>query len=102
VKIILMLLAVFSSFAAVAHDQNHRIVYQASDLVSWCRDEAQARYVARNITPYNWTASYHDRSNILYVDGRLRVHDTDVDVHCRLASGARLEYGVIEINDPAL
>lgn len=101
-KIILMLLAVFSSFAAVAHDQNHRIVYQASDLVSWCRDEAQARYVARNITPYNWTASYHDRSNILYVDGRLRVHDTDVDVHCRLASGARLEYGVIEINDPAL
>jgi len=102
VKIILMLLAVFSSFAAVAHDQDHRIVYQASDLVSWCRDEAQARYVARNITPYNWTASYHDRSNILYVDGRLRVHDTDVDVHCRLASGARLEYGVIEINDPAL
>lgn len=101
-KIILMLLAVFSSFAAVAHDQDHRIVYQASDLVSWCRDEAQARYVARNITPYNWTASYHDRSNILYVDGRLRVHDTDVDVHCRLASGARLEYGVIEINDPAL
>ena len=97
-----LLLAAFLPFAASAHDPQHRVIYQASDLVSWCRDEATARYVARNITPYNWTASYHDRSNILYVDGRLRVHDSDVDVRCRLASGARLEYAVIEIDDPAL
>ena len=101
-KAMVMLLAASLPFAASAHDQEHRVVYQASDLVPWCRDEATARYVGRNITPYNWTASYHDRSNILYVDGRLRVHDSDVDVHCRLASGARLEYAVIEIDDPAL
>jgi hypothetical protein len=78
------------------------IIYQASDLVPWCRDAAQARYVARNITPYNWTASYHDRSNILYVDGKLRVHDSDVEVHCRLASGSPLEFATVEINDPGL
>ena len=101
-KILIILLAASLPHAASAHDQQHRVVYQASDLVSWCRDEAEARYVARNITPYNWTASYHDRSNILYVDGRLRVHDSDVEVHCRLANGARLEYGAIEIEDPSL
>ena len=83
----------------IAHD-HHRVIYQASELVPWCRDEAQARYIARNITPYNWTASYHDSANVLYVDGKLRVQERDVDVHCRIASGARLEYGVVEINDP--
>jgi len=101
-KTLTMLLAALLPVAATAHDHQDRVVYQASDLVSWCRDEAQARYVARNITPYNWTAAYHDRSNILYVDGRLRVHDSDVEVHCRLASGARLEFGAIEIDDPTL
>jgi hypothetical protein len=100
-KLVLIFVLSLLSFSIAAHDQQHRIIYQASDLVSWCRDEAQARYIAQNITPYNWTASYHDSANILYVDGRMRVHDSDVEVHCRLASGARVEYGVIEVSDPA-
>ena len=101
-KLVLVVLLTLLSFSATAQDQQRRIIYKASDLASWCRDEAQARYIAKNITPYNWSASYHDSANILYVDGKLRVHDNDVEVHCRLASGARLEYGVIEINDPGL
>jgi hypothetical protein len=100
-KGLLAVIAMLVSSSLAAHD-HHRVIYYASDLVPWCRDEAQAPYIAKNITPYNWTASYHDSGNMLYVDGRLRVHDTDVEVHCRIASGARLEYGVIEIQDPSL
>ena len=100
-KTMVAIIVLAASFPALAHE-HHRVIYYASDLVPWCRDEAQAPYVAKNITPYNWTASYHDSGNMLYVDGKLRVHDTDVEVHCRLASGARLGYAVIEIDDPAL
>ena len=85
-----------------AFGHEHRVISQASDLVPWCKAEAEARFVAKNITPYNWTASYHDRSNILYVDGKLRVNGEDVTVRCRIASGAREEYGTIEIDDSSL
>lgn len=85
------------------HDyDHHRVINQASELVPWCRSETESRYIARNITPYQWTASYHERSNVLYVDGKLRVHDEDVAVRCRIARGARESYAVIEIDDATL
>lgn len=99
-KTCFQILALIVVLPASAHE--HRIISQASGLVPWCRSEAEARYVARNITPYGWSASYHDSHNILYVDGKLRVHDDDVAVHCRIAGGAREEYGTIEIDDPSL
>lgn len=86
---------------AFGHDGD-RVIHQGSELVDWCKSEAEARYIAKNITPYQWSASYHDQSNVLYVDGRLRVHDNDVTVSCRIASGARERYATIEIDDPGL
>jgi hypothetical protein len=102
---ILASIAVTAVLGAPAHAGDHgheRTIDQASDLVPWCRSEAESRYIARNITPYQWSASYHDRSNVLYVEGRLRVHGDDVAVRCRIARGAREGYGVIEIDDPSL
>ncbi|WP_144813137.1 hypothetical protein [Aerolutibacter ruishenii] len=84
------------------HSHHERIINQASELVPWCKSEAESRYIAKNITPYQWSASYHDRSNVLFVEGRLRVHGDDIAVRCRIARGAREGYAVIEINDPAL
>ena len=85
------------------HESHHnRVINQASELVSWCRSEAEARYIAKNITPYQWTASFHDDSNVLYVDGKLRVHGDDVAVRCRIAQGARVQYAIISIDDPSL
>ena len=88
--------------ATVGAHERDRAIEQASDLVPWCHREAEARYVARNVTPYQWTASYQDDGNMLHVDGNLRVHYDDVAVHCRIARGAREEYGVVEIDDPML
>lgn len=94
-------LATFFANPVHAGDHGHeRTIDQASDLVPWCRSEAESRYIARNITPYQWAASYHDSSNVLYVEGRLRVHGDDVAVRCRIARGAREDYAIIEIDDP--
>ena len=100
-KHLFMVLSSVFVFSAMAHDRI-RTIDEASQLVPWCKSEAEARYVAKNITPYQWTASYHDRDNVLYVDGSLRVHDNDVTVRCRIARGAREEYATIEIDDPTL
>ena len=77
------------------------VIQQASELVPWCKAEVESQYVAQGITTYQWTASYHDRANILYVKGRLRVHDDYVEARCRIAKGERLMYMTVEIDDPA-
>lgn len=86
------------------HDSDHEeIVFsQASELLPWCRAEAEARYVGRGITPYQWTGRYHDAFNVLYAEGKLRVHGDDVAVNCRVARNALERYAVIEIFDPTL
>ena len=87
----------------LAHaDEPARTFSQASDLVPWCESEAKARYIGRNITPYQWTASYHDSGDVLVVDGKLRVHGDDVPAHCRSARGAREQFATIAIDDPGL
>src|SRR5688500_2639282 len=103
-KWIVALIMIFA-FPALAHDKDHDkdiVIYQESELLLWCESEAKARYIARGLAPYQWTASYHNRSNVLYVNGRLRVHGDNVNVRCRIARGAREQYATIEIDDPAL
>jgi hypothetical protein len=78
------------------------VIDSAGDLVQWCKSEVEARYIAKGITPYQWTARYFDKSNVLHVEARLRVHEEDVEVSCRLARGARVMYMAVEIGDPAL
>ena len=83
-----------------AYDPHEREISQASELVPWCRQEAQARFVARGERTYQWSASYSDRGNALSVEGRLRVEGRDVTVNCRIARGARERYATIDIQDP--
>lgn len=104
-KPVVLVPLLFAALPAAAQtlDRNRDwVINQASELAPWCKSEAEARYIAKGITPYQWAASYHDASNVLYVDGRLRVHGDDVQVRCRIARGARERYGTIEIDDPSL
>ena len=102
ILIIAALPAIASASGSPGDHHHDRTIHQASALVPWCRSEAEARYIAKNIVPYQWTARYHDRGNVLYVEGELRVHGDDVAVRCRIARGAREKYAVIEIDDPSL
>ncbi|MCS3847502.1 hypothetical protein GGR70_002525 [Xanthomonas campestris] len=65
------------------------LLMNASDLVPACQRAAETHYLAQGASIYNWTASYHDQGNGLYVDGRLRANGNTVSVHC---SAARVAY----------
>ena len=77
-----------------------RVFQRASELVPWCRQEAEARYVGRGESPRQWSARYSDRGDTLSVEGRLRVEGRDVQVKCRITRGAREQYATIEFDDP--
>ncbi|UNK58706.1 hypothetical protein MNQ95_06360 [Pseudoxanthomonas daejeonensis] len=95
-------LLLWVALPALAHDpdSHEREILQASELVPWCRQEAEARYTARGETTYQWSASYSDRGNTLSVEGRLRVEGRDVKVECRIARGARERHASISVADP--
>jgi len=81
----------------------HELVFgTAGDLLPWCRQEAEAHYVGLGFPTYQWTARYKQDGNMLVVEGKLRVHQDDVPVRCRVPQNARERYAVIEIDDPVL
>jgi hypothetical protein len=86
------------------HDPHHghAVIDRASQLVPWCRAEAERRFVAKGLTPYQWSSSYHDRGKMLNVTGRLRVEGRDVEVRCSVVRGAREYDASIQIDDDRL
>lgn len=84
------------SFIINAHEDDEPINY-SSELLEWCQAESEAYYVAKNITPYNWSASWWEVGNIFYVKGYLLVNRERVDIECRIAKGAKKKYAVFEI-----
>jgi hypothetical protein len=96
----MLVLVALPASADPGYDTREREIHQASALVPWCRQEAEARYTARGETTYQWSASYSDKGNTLSVEGRLRVQGRDVKVECRIARGARERYATIAIQDP--
>lgn len=81
-------------------DPDDRIISRASELVPWCRAEAEALAIGEGKTIYQWTASHHSRGRVLHVEGKLRVEGEDRLVHCRIAQGARQQYASIEVTKP--
>lgn len=75
------------------------LLMNGSDLVPVCRRAAETHYLAQGASIYNWTASYHDRGDGLYVDGRLRANGNTVSVHCSAARGAHERDLVMRIDE---
>ena len=80
-----------------SHHPHERTFQRASELVGWCRQEAEAHFTGRGIPTYQWSASYQDRGNQLIVNGKLRAEGKDVPVQCRVARGAREQYATVDI-----
>jgi hypothetical protein len=99
----LLLLAAASVASAQTYDETRRAELQfkvyrsASDLVPWCRMEAERHAVGKGRTVYQWTSSYSDRDATLEVEGRLHVNDADLMATCRVARGATGDYATIEV-----
>ncbi|WP_230079421.1 hypothetical protein [Xanthomonas oryzae] len=79
-----------------------QVLTNASDLVPACRRVAETHYLAQGASIYNWTASYHDRGDGPYVDGRLRANGNTVSVRCSAARSAYECELVMQIDEPAV
>ena len=101
-NLMLLVPLLLSGPAAAYAPAYERTIHRASELAPWCRDEAESRYIAKGLTPYQWTASHHDRNGVLHVKGSLRVDGETIEVRCRIAQGARERYATVEIDDPRL
>jgi hypothetical protein len=95
--ILLCLLLAAPLGTASAHDDADLPLATGADLLEWCRVESQARFAARGLTAYNWTARHVERGNTLSVHGSWRVDGTRHAVECRVAKGAQREHATLQI-----
>lgn len=89
-------LLVITSFSAVAHDEDAPI-NDTAELLDWCKAESEPYFLANDVTPYNWTASWWSEGNTLHVKGGWRIDEGDVIVDCRIVKGAKRKYAVYRI-----
>ena len=91
------------SFAAIAgdrlgHPNDHEIVFgSASQLLSWCEQEARAHYAGQGIATYQWTGRHFESGNTLHAEGKIRAGGNDVPVVCTAAKGARERHAAVKI-----
>lgn len=93
---VLMMLAATAVHPDVLREQ--ALVYEASGLVAYCREQAEERFAAQDRATYQWSASHKSRGNTLMVDGLLRLEGgKEAQVSCRLPRGRRLVQMTIDI-----
>jgi hypothetical protein len=51
-------------------DESELPITDAADLIEWCRIETAAHFAAQGAATYNWRASWKERGNTLFVEGR--------------------------------
>lgn len=84
----------FSS--AFAHDEDVPI-NNTKELKDWCKKESENYFVSKEKTPYNWTASWRTKGNMLIVEGKWRVNREDIVVKCKIAKGAERKFAIYEL-----
>ena len=95
-SVALTLLLTVSS--AMAHHGDTPI-NSGSELRDWCKEESEAAFIGKGMTPYNWSASYSDQGNVLMVKGRWQVNGSYITVECRATRGAESRFAVMSVQD---
>ena len=81
------------------HHLDHEIVFtSASQLLSWCEQEARAHYAGQGLSTYQWTGRHFESGNTLHAEGKIRADGNDVPVACAAAKGATERYAVLRID----
>ena len=84
------------------HHSGHEIVFtSASQLLSWCEQEARAHYAGQGVSTYQWTGRHFQSGNTLHAEGKIRADGNDVPVTCLAAKDARERYATMKI-DPKI
>ena len=62
------------------------------DLKIWCKSKTERFYLAKKIKPYNWTASWHTKGDILFVEGEWRIGSELESVLCFAKKGGKSKF----------
>ena len=93
--IICVCISIISS--CVFADDGNEPIRSTAELQQWCKYKSADHYVAQDITPFNWSASWWIKSNVLHVKGEWKVNNKKQQVNCRVLKGAARKYAVIEM-----
>lgn len=100
-RIVTTALILALSCAASAQERprsdNEIVFTQASELLSWCEQEARAHFAGLGVTTYQWSGRHYESGNTLHAEGQIRTSSTDVRVTCLAAKGARERHATIRI-----
>lgn len=80
-----------------AHAEDEIVFGSASQLLSWCEQEARARFAGQGVTTYQWTGRHFESGNTLHAEGKIRAGGLDVPVTCLAARGARERYATVTV-----
>lgn len=75
--------------AAQSYPREEIEFHLGSELLSWCRSEAEAHFAGKGVATWQWSGRHYEKGNVLVVEGSIRAGDKDVAVNCRVAKGAR-------------
>ena len=78
------------------HSDQEIVFGSASQLLSWCEQEARAYYAGQGITTYQWTGRHFESGNTFHAEGKIRANSIDVPVTCLVARGARERHASIK------
>ena len=95
-KITLIFYIIFFSAFVMANEEEIPIK-NTSELQSWCITKSKQHFLAKNITPYNWTSSRWTKGNVLNVKGQWKINNKAQIVNCRILNGAAKKYAIIEM-----
>lgn len=85
-------------FAVSSYAYGEEIQFNTSaDLKSWCKNESAEYFLAKDKTPFNWSASEWNEGNIINVKGSWKVGVVEFVVKCRVRKGLQEKQAVISI-----
>lgn len=73
-KSLIVLIPLLVAAPAIAEHHEDRVINSGSELRDWCKEESEATFIGKGLTPFNWSASYSDQGNVLMVKGQWRHH----------------------------
>lgn len=85
--------------AAYGHNDIDDVpINTAQELVEWCKNEVEQRYLGQDKIPRNWRVSHTVKGNYLHVRLTFRIEYADKIADCQVRRGAQRRYALFQEN----
>lgn len=85
--------------ALAAHNDIDDVpINTAQELVEWCKNEVEQRYLGQDKTPRNWRVSHSVKGNYLQARLTFSIDYADKKAECHIRKGAQRRYAIFQEN----